>query len=59
MPRRRSPRWLLPLVVLVVWRDAPVVLMQAAGVVFVLSCLVLVWRMPQRRDDDSGPGAVV
>jgi hypothetical protein len=47
------------LVVLIVWRDAPVVLMQAAGVVFVLSCLVLVWRMPPRRDDDSGPGAVV
>jgi hypothetical protein len=47
------------LVVLIVWRDAPVVLMQAAGVVFVLSCLLLVWRMPQRRDDDSGPGAVV
>ena len=47
------------LVVLIVWRDAPVVLMQAAGVVFVLSCLLLVWRMPHRRDDDSGPGAVV
>jgi hypothetical protein len=47
------------LVVLIVWRDAPVVLMQAAGVVFLLSCLLLVWRMPHRRDDDNGPGAVV
>ena len=47
------------LVVLIVWRDAPVVLMQAAGVVFVLSCLLLVWRMPHHRDDDRGPGAVV
>ena len=48
------------LVMLIVWRDAPVVLMQAAGVVFVLSCLLLVWRMPHHRDDDDrGPGAVV
>jgi hypothetical protein len=48
------------LVVLIVWRDAPVVLMQAAGVVFLLSCGLLIWRMPHRRDDDhSGPGAVV
>lgn len=47
------------LVVLIVWRDAPVVLMQAAGVVFLLGCGLLVWRMPHHRDDDSGPGAVV
>lgn len=48
------------LVVLIVWPHAPVVLMQAAGVVFLLSCLLLVWRMPHRRDDDDrGPGAVV
>jgi hypothetical protein len=48
------------LVVLIVWRGAPVVLMQAAGVVFLLSCGLLIWRMPHRRDDDhSGPGAVV
>jgi hypothetical protein len=48
------------LVALIVWRDAPVVLMQAAGVVFLLSCGLLIWRMPHRRDDDhSGPGAVV
>jgi hypothetical protein len=48
------------ILVLVVWRDAPAVLMQAAGVVFVLSCALLVWRMPHRpEDDDRGPGAVV
>ncbi len=48
------------LVALIVWRDAPVALMQAAGVVFLLSCGLLIWRMPHRRDDDdSGPGAVV
>ncbi|WP_298456965.1 hypothetical protein [uncultured Cellulomonas sp.] len=47
------------LVVLVAWRDAPTVLLQAAGVVFVLSCALLVWRMPHRRDDGGGPGAVV
>jgi hypothetical protein len=48
------------LVVLIVWRDAPVVLMQAAGVVFLLCCALLVWRMPHRRDDDDGgSGAVV
>ncbi|WP_146902119.1 hypothetical protein [Cellulomonas aerilata] len=48
------------LVALIVWRDAPVVLMQAAGVVFLLSCGLLLWRMPHHRDDDhSGPGAVV
>ena len=47
------------LVVLVAWQDAPTILLQAAGVVFVLSCALLVWRMPHRRDDDGGPGAVV
>ncbi len=48
------------LVVLIVWRGAPTVLLQAAGVVFLLSCLLLVWRMPHHRDDDdAGPGAVV
>jgi hypothetical protein len=47
-------------VVLIVWRGAPTVLLQAAGVVFLLSCLLLVWRMPHHRDDDdAGPGAVV
>ena len=47
------------LVALIVWRGAPTVLLQAAGVVFLLSCLLLVWRMPHGRDDDPGPGAVV
>jgi len=47
------------LVVLIVWRGAPTVVLQAAGLVFLLSCLLLVWRMPHHRDDDDGPGAVV
>lgn len=47
------------LVALVAWQDAPTVLLQAAGVVFLASCGLLVWRMPNRRDDDDGPGAVV
>jgi len=48
------------LLVLIFWQDAPTVLLQAAGVVFLLSCALLVWRMPHRRDDDGGgPGAVV
>ena len=47
-------------VVLIFWRDAPTVLLQSAGVVFLLSCLLLVWRMPHHRDEsDDGPGAVV
>jgi hypothetical protein len=48
------------LVVLIAWRGAPTILLQSAGVVFLLSCLLLVWRMPHHRDDsDDGPGAVV
>ena len=48
------------LLVLIVWQDAPTALLQAAGVVFLLGCALLVWRMPHRRDDgDGGPGAVV
>ena len=48
------------LVALIVWQDAPAVVLQSAGVVFLLSCLLLVWRMPHHRDDsDDGPGAVV
>lgn len=48
------------LLVLVFWRDAPAALLQSAGVVFVLSCGLLVWRMPHRREDGGdGPGAVV
>jgi len=48
------------LLVLVFWRDAPTVLLQSAGVMFLLSCGLLVWRMPHRREDGGdGPGAVV
>ncbi|MBO3084175.1 hypothetical protein [Cellulomonas fengjieae] len=48
------------LVVLVAWRDAPVVLVQVAAALFVIGVGVLVWRMPHRRDpDDDDTGAVV
>ena len=48
------------LVVLVAWRDAPPVLLQAAAALFVVGVGVLVWRMPHRRDpDDDDTGAVV
>ncbi|WP_456787357.1 hypothetical protein [Cellulomonas sp. P5_C5] len=48
------------LVVLVVWRDAPSALVQAAAAVFVIGVGVLLWRMPHRRDpDDDDTGAVV
>lgn len=49
------------LVVLVAWRSAPAVVMQASVVVFVLGLLVLLWRMPHRRDEehDDSDGAVV
>lgn len=48
------------LVVIVAWQDAPTVLLQAAGVVFAASCMLLVWRLPRRRDEsDDDPGAVV
>ncbi|WNB84459.1 hypothetical protein [Cellulomonas sp. ATA003] len=50
---------ILLLITLVAWQDAPTALLQAAGVVFLASCALLVWRMPHRRDDDDGPGAVV
>ena len=43
------------LVVLLGWRSAPTVLLQASGAVFVAGLAVLVWRMPHRRDpDDDG-----
>jgi len=46
--------------VLVVWRNAPPALVQAAAGVFVIGVGVLVWRMPHRRDpDDDDTGAVV
>lgn len=45
---------------LVAWRDAPTVLVEAAGVVFALGVAVLIWRMPDhRRDDSDDHGAVV
>lgn len=49
------------LVVLIAWRDAPAVIMQASVVVFVLGLVVLIWRMPHRREDrhDDSDGAVV
>ena len=48
------------LVVLVAWQNAPVALIQAAGVVFVIGVGLLVWRMPSRRDPgDDDTGAVV
>lgn len=50
------------LIVLIFWRSAPIALVQAAALVFVVGVAVLVWRMPQRRDpDDHDPdnGAVV
>lgn len=50
---------LLMLVAVVVWRDLPAVVLQAAGVAFVAAVGLLLWRMPHRRDDDDGPGAVV
>ncbi|QTE28361.1 hypothetical protein [Pengzhenrongella sicca] len=47
------------LVVIIVWRDAPTILLQAAGVVFALCCMLLAWRLPHSRDGADGPGAVV
>ncbi|MBC7550356.1 MAG: hypothetical protein H7269_05560 [Cellulomonas sp.] len=47
-------------VAIVAWKDAPVILLQGAGILFALSCLLLVWRLPHRRDEaDDDPGAVV
>lgn len=48
------------LLILVLWPDAPRVVLQVAGAVFVASFTVLIWRMPARRDDDDdSSGAVV
>lgn len=41
------------------WRSVPTVLLQVAAALFVGGLAVLLWRMPHRRDDDAGPGAVV
>ncbi len=51
---------LLWLVVLIAWRTAPAVVLQASGIVFVLGLGLLLWRMPHRRDEsDDDTGAVV
>lgn len=49
------------LVVLIAWRGAPAAVMQASVAVFVLGLVVLLWRMPRRREDssDDSDGAVV
>lgn len=47
------------LIGLVVWQGAPTRLLQGAGVVFVLSCALLVWRLPRHRADSDDSGAVV
>lgn len=49
------------LVVLIGWRDAPSVVLQASVAVFLLGLVVLLWRMPHRRDEDADDdtGAVV
>lgn len=48
------------LLMVVAWRDAPTGLVQGAAVVFAISCMVLVWRLPHRREEsDDDPGAVV
>jgi len=53
---------LLWLVVLLGWRDAPSAVVQASVAVFLLGLVVLLWRMPHRRDEDDhddADGAVV
>lgn len=51
---------ILWLVVLIAWRGAPDVVLQASGIVFVLGLGLLLWRMPHRRDSsDDDTGAVV
>ena len=43
----------------VLWRDIPTVVLRSAAVAFVAGVGLLLWRMPHRRDEDDGPGAVV
>lgn len=50
---------LLFLLSLTVWPTVPRLLLQVVSVLFVAGLGVLLWRMPHRRDDDAGPGAVV
>lgn len=48
------------LALFLVWRSAPGVIFQAAGIVWLLGLVVLLWRMPARREPgDDDPGAVV
>jgi len=49
----------LLLVAIVVWRDMPGIVLQAAAVAFLAGVGLLVWRMPHDRGGDDGPGAVV
>lgn len=50
----------LLLLIVLVWRDVPDLVLQIAGVAFVLGLGLLVWRMPRGDEDDDGrPGAVV
>ena len=50
---------LLMMLSVVVWRDVPTIVMQTAGVGFVVAVGLLLWRMPRDHEDDAGPGAVV
>lgn len=50
---------LLLLVVAIAWPGIPRWLLEVGGVAFLAGVGVLVWRMPQDREDDAGPGAVV
>lgn len=50
---------LLMLLSVTLWRSAPTVLLQVVGAVFVAGLGILLWRMPDRRHHDDGPGAVV
>lgn len=43
----------------VLWRDIPTVVLRSAAIAFVAGVGLLLWRMPHRRDEDDGPGAVV
>lgn len=47
------------LILLVVWPGAPPVLLQGAAAIFLLSCALLVWRLPRHRPDSDNSGAVV
>lgn len=50
----------LSFVLFLVWRSAPPVIFQAGGIVCLAGIVLLLWRMPARRDpDDHDSGAVV